>query len=139
MTTDPGPFDLASTRLILNPEADAIPKAVTPNFYGELDAEFDGFAGHVLISQHEFDEAWPSWEMHPKGDEIVFLLQGDVDFVLWTDAGEKTVRVDRPGSTIVVPKGTWHTARPLKPTTMLFVTPGEGTENAEEPGIASNR
>ena len=66
MTTDPGPFDLASTRLILNPEADAIPKAVTPNFYGELDAEFDGFAGHVLISQHEFDEACRAGKCTPR-------------------------------------------------------------------------
>ena len=134
MATHPGPFDLDSTRLILSPAADAIPKAVTPGFYEELDTEFDGFAGHMLVSQHAFDEAWSTWEMHPKGDEVVYLLEGEVDLVLWMDEGERTVRVDSPGSYIVVPKGTWHTARPLKPTTMLFVTPGEGTENAEKPG-----
>ena len=134
MATHPGPFDLDSTRLILSPGADATPKAVTPGFYEELDTEFEGFAGHMLVSQHAFDEAWPTWEMHPKGDEVVYLLEGEVDLVLWTDEGEKAVRVDRPGSYIVVPKGTWHTARPLKPTTMLFVTPGEGTLNAEKPG-----
>ena len=30
---------------------------------------------------------------------------------------------------VVVPKGTWHTARTSVPTKMLFVTPGQGTEN----------
>lgn len=133
MTTDPGPFDLDSTRLILSPEANATPKAVTPGFYEELETEFSGFAGHVLVSQHAFGEAWGSWEMHPKGDEIVYLLEGDVDFVLRDGEGERTVRVDRPGTCIVVPKGIWHTARPRKPTAMLFVTPGEGTQIAQEP------
>jgi hypothetical protein len=33
------------------------------------------------------------------------------------------------GSYVVVPKGVWHTARTSVATRMLFVTPGEGTEN----------
>jgi mannose-6-phosphate isomerase-like protein (cupin superfamily) len=136
MPFDPGPFDITTTRVILGPQGNAIPKTVTPNFYEELDSEFNDFAGHLLISKHEFDEAWPTWEMHPKGDEVVYLLFGDVDFVLWTQEGEKNVRVNQPGSYVVVPKGTWHTARPRMPTGMLFVTPGEGTENAGTPGAA---
>ena len=38
-------------------------------------------------------------------------------------------RLRDPGSYVVVPKGTWHTARTSVPTRMLFMTPGEGTEN----------
>ena len=45
----------------------------------------------------------------------------------------KSVRVNVPGSYLVVPKGVWHTARPNAATTLLFVTPGEGTLNAESP------
>jgi len=52
----------------------------------------------------------------------------------------KTFAVLRPGLTVapvdVTPgiyeqldRGTWHTARTSVSTTMLFVTPGEGTEN----------
>ena len=119
--------------MVTGPDGGATPKAVTPAFYEELDREFDGFAGHVLISQHAFAEAWPGWEMHPKGDEIVYLLSGEVDFVLWTGAGERVLRVDRPGSYIVVPKGTWHTARPRGPAGLLFITPGQGTEHARTP------
>lgn len=133
MPTDPGPYAIEATRLILSPKGDATPKAVSPTFYEELGGEFDGFAGHLLISRYGFDEPWPTWEIHPHGDEFVYLLSGDVDFVLHRKNGDETLRVSEPGSYVVVPKNTWHTARPHAPTEMLFVTPGEGTLNAEKP------
>lgn len=133
MPTDPGPFVLDDTRLVIGPDGNATTKAVSPGFYQELDTEFGSFAGHILVSEHEFKSAWPTWEMHPAGDELVYLLEGDVDFVLWVESKEQTVHVDRPGSYVVVPKGIWHTARPNRPTRMLFFTPGEGTRNAEQP------
>jgi mannose-6-phosphate isomerase-like protein (cupin superfamily) len=133
MSFDAGPFDLQSTPLVLGPQGKATPKEMTPDFHAELDREFDRFAGYVLVSQHEFEEAWPSWERHPKGDEMVCLLSGDVDFVLRGEDGEQVVRVDRPGDYVVVPRGVWHTVRPRTRSSMLFVTPGEGTENAESP------
>ncbi len=133
MATDPGPYLLESTRLILAPDGKATPKDVTPNFYAELDTEFDGFKGHILVSKHEFTAAWESWEVHPESDELVYLISGDIDFVLWRDGAEVVLRVDQPGSCVVVPKGIWHTARPHETTAMLFMTPGEGTLNAAEP------
>jgi len=133
MAVDPGPYDLDTTGLILGPRGDATPKALTPSFYGELDSEFGGFAGHVLVSKHSFREAWGTWEMHPKGDEIVYLLSGNVDFVLWQNGREKALRVDQAGSCIAVPKGVWHTVRPREATTLLFFTPGEDTQHAETP------
>ena len=136
MTTQSGPYELNATRLILGPDHIATTKAVTPTFYQELDAEFATFRGHILIQQYDFDEPWPTWEVHPEGDEFVYLISGDVDFDLWSQAsGTQTVRVSEPGSYVVVPKGTWHTARPRKPTRMLFVTPGEGTLNEAEPPV----
>ena len=71
--------------------------------------------------------------MHPKADEFVYLLSGDIDFVLWIDGAEQVIRVDQPGAYVVVRQGVWHTARPRTATTMLFVTPGEGTQHAETP------
>ena len=35
------------------------------------------------------------------------------------------------GAEAVVPRGTWHTARVRLPTSMWFITPGEGTENRD--------
>lgn len=132
MAIDPGPYDIDSTRIIMSPSGAATAKTITPDFYEELD-EFGTFAGHVLISRFDFAEPWPTWEIHPHGDEFVYLLSGDVDFVLRTDDGDKTVRVNTPGAFVMVPKGTWHTARPNAPTSMLFVTPGQDTQNQETP------
>jgi len=134
MSIDPGPYALTKTRLIMAPNGQATAKDDGPNFYQELDTDFAEFKGHMLVSQHAFDEPWPTWEMHPHGDEFVYLLSGEVDFLLMIDGEVKNVRVDRPGSYVVVPKGTWHTAKPLAPTVMLFLTPGEGTLNQETPG-----
>ncbi len=133
MSIDAGPHNLDQVRLILGPDGSGTLKADSPNFYQELDAEFGDFSGHVLISNHRFDEPWPTWEMHPKGDEFVYLLEGDTDFVLRQDGEEKVVRINRPGDYVTVPQSAWHTARPHSPTTMLFVTSGEGTLNQETP------
>lgn len=122
-----------AVRVILGPDGDATTKAVSPNFYGELDEEFSGFAGCALISHHEFEDAWPNWEMHPAGDEIVYLIEGDIDFVLWRDNTEDIVRLDEPNTYLLVPRGVWHTARPNKRTSMLFITPGAGTQHTETP------
>ena len=133
MGIDAGPHDLEEVRYILGPDGSGTNKAVTPEFYQELDAQFDNFAGHVLIQRFSFEEDWPTWEVHPEGDEFVYLIEGDTEFLLRENGSDRVVRVDRPGSYVVVPKGVWHTARPKAPTTMLFVTPGEGTLNAETP------
>lgn len=48
--------------------------------------------------------------------------------------GEELIaELDRPGQVLLVPKGCWHTAHPLKPTRIVFITPGEGTENVADP------
>ena len=133
MPTDPGPYELGETALILKPDHEAVPKQRTPTFFEELGSDFGDFAGHVLISRFSFDDDWDTWELHPHGDEFVYLLSGDTDLVLHTAEGERTLRVSEPGAYVVVPRGTWHTARPHAPTTMLFVTPGQGTENRENP------
>ena len=128
-----GPYELDAVRLILGPDGTATTKRVGPDFYAELDTEFHDFHGHMLISRFAFDEDWPTWEMHPEGDEFVYLLEGDASFILRCEGVEQTVRISHPGEFVVVPKGAWHTARPHVPTVTLFVTPGEGTQNLETP------
>ncbi len=122
-------FDLVSTFVVMDRAQGAVPVPVTPTLYEELDRRFDGFHGHVLISTHAFHADWPSWEIHPAGDEVVLLLSGRAEMVLRIDGREEAVAVESPGSCVIVPKGTWHTARTATPTRMLFVTPGAGTLN----------
>ena len=122
-------LDLASTFVVVEPHHAAIPVAVTPAIFAELDERFDHFKGRLLVSSFGFDSDWSSWEVHPAGDEIVCLLSGDVTMVLDRNGVEEVVHLRDPGSFLIVPKGTWHTARTSVPTRMLFVTPGEGTQN----------
>ena len=123
-----------NVRAIFKPDNLVLLKEVTDSFYMELD-ELGSFKDHTLVSQFSFDEPWPTWEVHPHGDELVFLISGDTDMVLADEDGSEVImRVSTPGEYVVVPKGSWHTARPYQSTTMLFITPGEGTLNALTPG-----
>ena len=133
MPIDPGPHSMDKIAYLLGRDGSGTNKALSPNFYQELDTEIDADSGFVLIQHFTFSEPWPTWEVHPRGDEFVYLLKGDTDFILWRDESEELVRVNEPGSYVCVPQGLWHTARPHEETTLLFVTPGEGTLNAESP------
>jgi mannose-6-phosphate isomerase-like protein (cupin superfamily) len=118
---------LDSTFVVLQPDRSAVPVPVTPRIYEELDRRFEGFKGRLLVSCYRFDSDWESWEMHPAGDEIVCLLSGRVAFEF--EGRGVVAELAEPGSFVVVPRGTWHTAHTTVPTTMLFVTPGEGTQH----------
>jgi mannose-6-phosphate isomerase-like protein (cupin superfamily) len=124
---------LVETFAVLDPKLNLTPMPVTPTLYEDLDTDFAGFAGHVLISMHDFSSDWPTWERHPAGDEIVLLASGAVTLVARIDSTDQSVELSEPGSYIVIPRNTWHTARVSTPTTMIFITPGEGTENREGP------
>jgi mannose-6-phosphate isomerase-like protein (cupin superfamily) len=121
--------DLASTFVVLQPDQSAALVEVSPTVYEELDRRFDGFKGCTLVSSYRFDSDWAAWEMHPAGDEIVCLLSGEVEMVLQRGGTQEVARLTDAGSFVVVPKGTWHTARTRVPTTILFVTPGQDTQH----------
>ena len=82
-----------------------------------------------LMSAFSFSEPWATWERHPEGDELVMLLAGAVTVVLEVQGEEKSVALTDPGAYVLVPRGVWHTARTSVPTTLLFLTPGAGTEH----------
>ena len=124
---------LPGTFAVLKPDLAVQPVAVTPTLYRELDTAFQGFRGHVLVSSHEFTADWPTWERHPAGDEIVVLLSGRATMLLRTGAGEEALDLAAAASYVIVPRATWHTAKVSEPTRMLFITPGEGTENRAQP------
>ena len=120
-------LDLASTFVVLQPDKSAVPVTVTPTIWDELDRRFDEFKGRVLVSCFGFERDWDTWEMHPAGDELVCLLSGRAAFEF--EGRGIVAELTVPGSFVIVPRGTWHTAHTRVPTKMLFVTPGEGTQN----------
>jgi uncharacterized cupin superfamily protein len=123
------PFNIADTFVALDDSNNARPLPVTPDFWPKL---MTGQLGSLsrMISCLSFDTDWQGWERHPAGEEMVCLLEGEVELHLELEDGSRdTVVLDRPGAYVLVPKNTWHTAKVRKPTRMLFVTPGEGTQN----------
>lgn len=117
------------TFAVLKPDLNINTVKVEPGLYENLDKDFNNFKGHILVSTYEFSQSWPSWERHPAGDEIVMLLEGKATMIMEKATGNEQVNLEEAGSYIIIPKGVWHTAKVLEKTKMLFITPGEGTEN----------
>lgn len=134
MTAKTGPHSLSDVRAVFTPNMAIVQHpADTPDFYASLDRDFGGFKDHALISEFSFDADWGMWEMHPNGDEFIYLLEGAIDMIWRTADGEHTARLDAPGQFVVIPEGAWHTARTSTGARTLVVTPGEGTQHAEMP------
>ncbi len=132
MSTPFGPFNLTSTFLRLRTDSLVDPLPVTADFWPKLMTGALEFRSHDrLVTMISFDRSWPNAEMHPNGDEVVCLVSGRVTMVLEIGGGEKLVELGEPGAYVVVPKGTWHTARTDVKCTMFFITAGEGTEHRQ--------
>ena len=86
------------------------------------------FAQGWLLSEFVCTEDWTNWEMHPQGDEFVYLLSGDIELILELPSGTTSQRITGRGAR-VVPRNVWHTAKVFFPSRMLFVTRGEGTQH----------
>lgn len=87
----------------------------------------DGAEGR-LVSQHTFTEGWDSWEMHPRGEEVVICAAGAM--VLhqeFPDGARKTTSLEA-GEFAINPRGVWHIADVEESATAIFITAGEGTE-----------
>lgn len=128
--TKPESLDLLETFVHLGHAGTATPLEVNESFWADLTSgKFDALGGGRLVSSFAFEDDWDAWERHPAGDELVFLVSGDLEFVLELPGGPASVRLQRPGACAVVPRDTWHTARVHAPSHAIFVTDGEGTEH----------
>jgi mannose-6-phosphate isomerase-like protein (cupin superfamily) len=62
-------------------------------------------------------------EVHPDGDELLYLVSGAISIRLELANGDRTVEL-AAGDAVVVPKGIWHRITLREPGTLLHVTPG---------------
>ena len=123
-------FNVHSDFLRLRPDCSAEPLPLGDEFWPRLmSGKLGDFHHEFLVATSAFDKDWSNWECHPNGDEIVLLLNGRVTFVLETPEGERREELNRNGDYVRVPRDTWHTAKTTVPTTMLFITAGEGTRH----------
>ena len=123
------PNQIEKDFIVLGPSKVASIENSDATLYERLDANYDNFIGHELISCYEFEHDWSSWEVHPNGDEIVLLISGNVTFVLQSESGETYIKLSEHGQYVVVPNGVWHTAKVKEKSKLLFVTPGQGTQH----------
>lgn len=71
-------------------------------------------------------------EMHPDGDELLFLVSGKVTVVLEDETPHRSVDLV-PGQALVVPRGVWHRVLLREPSQLVHVTPGPGGEHRPLP------
>jgi len=65
-------------------------------------------------------------EMHPDGDEVLYLISGRVRVVFPDDDIDDIDAA--PGDGLVVPKGVWHRVDILEPSRIVYLTPGPNNE-----------
>ena len=65
-------------------------------------------------------------EMHPDGDEILYLISGKVR-VVFVDGDAEDVDV-YPGDGLVIPKGVWHRVDIIEPCQIVYLTPGPNNQ-----------
>lgn len=65
-------------------------------------------------------------EMHPDGDEVLYLIDGRVN-VVFLDDPEDDIELS-PGNGLVVPQGMWHRVDILEPCRIVYATPGPNSQ-----------
>ena len=120
-------FTLDSTYIHLRPDESALAMEGGPAFWQHIEERHDLDHGRLMGSTDQ-NKDWDHWERHPAGDEILTLLSGELEIVLDLPGREQRSRI-QAGETFVVPKGIWHRGIVHQPGTLMFVTPGAGTQH----------
>ena len=66
-------------------------------------------------------------EMHPDGDELLFVISGRLSVVGDSDPNHPVVL--GPGEACIVRQGEWHRVDVLEPTQLVHITPGPGGDH----------
>lgn len=66
-------------------------------------------------------------EMHPDGDEFLYVLDGRIDVEFYDTPGQAPMSVEA-GRGCIVPRGSWHKVIPRGRCRLLHITPGPGIE-----------
>ena len=75
-------------------------------------------------------------EMHPDGDELLYVVSGKFNVLLELDAERRDV-VMGAGEALVVPRGVWHIVNLQEPGQLVHITPGPGGAHRPLSGVQS--
>ena len=124
---DDSGFSLSSTFVHLAISGKASKLEVGNDFFQSFRSREDLQNGR-LMGALDISEGSSHWEMHPDGDEILYLLSGSIDVELEDRSEMRCVKLS--GMTgCVVPCGLWHRTVVHQPGKMIFITPGKGTQH----------
>ena len=130
-------IDPIQNYLLLEPDGTAVPLPGGGDFWRQLMSGHPTHSGirrlmsseqGRLLSALSMQADWTNWEMHPAGDEILFMVEGRATFILDLPDGSRDVDLTA-GRLLLIPKGVWHTARVSAPARYLAITAGSGTQH----------
>lgn len=107
-------FDMATSFVNVAPDGSA-------HVVSGLGAAHPNLAGVVIGAPAMTRDAPHGGELHPDGDELVYVISGHLQISL---DGERDPAEVRAGQAFVVPRDMWHRAHLVEPTHLLHVTPG---------------
>ena len=123
-------IDLTQTFVHLEDGGGAVPVECTAEFWKETASgkrRYDRIMGSIQAKRAE--DLHPSmWEMHPGGDELLYLVLGAIDVILEEAGGERAVSLNA-GRACVVPRGVWHRLVMREPSHLLFINSRTGMQH----------
>jgi len=87
---------------------------------------FHGFAGFTFTPVSMTRDAPHGGEMHPDGDEILYVVAGRIAVTLELESAETTEL--GAGQGLVVPRGVWHKVHVLGAAELITLSPGPRLE-----------
>lgn len=91
-----------------------------------LDENANPFSGFTFSPVSMPKDAPHAGEMHPNGDEVVYVMSGLIEVTLEFEHNE-IVRVEADEG-IIIPKGIWHRIHVIEPAKLLTISSGPGFE-----------
>ena len=101
--------------------------AVSPEFWPDVMSGKRMLDGRLLMSFRTSEDT-PHWEMHPAGEELIYLTTGAMKIILEDADGEQTCDL-RAGEACLIPPGVWHRFLIGEPVEILAITAGVGTQH----------
>jgi mannose-6-phosphate isomerase-like protein (cupin superfamily) len=119
-------FELGGIYVQLKDGGSAVQVEAGNDFWARLPSRPELAQGRLLWTSSQVRDS-ANWEMHPQGDEVIYLLSGAIDLAVLAGDAERAITL-RPNNACVVPKGVWHRFIVQKPASVLSITPSLGTQ-----------
>jgi mannose-6-phosphate isomerase-like protein (cupin superfamily) len=102
---------------------DEIVEQAHANPRGRANADF-GMLNDYQLGLGRYTGQSP-WERHRNGDELLYVMDGEVEITLLSEAGAEEREILRSGSLFVVPRDRWHRLDTSDGVSIFFASPPE--------------